>query len=495
MGPDLELKGRPESVMESSGNKETVGVKRKQQDEYMKCVSNCEDSTFEIDGSMDEKIEEADKNQAVEINILEHTNSGDIGFVGAEYQDTTEDSSSFDDTVSGVEKGTALSDAEMESLLHDDASSALPFDGQSEIFQIRKKRLTPHWRTYIRPLMWRCKWVELQIKEFQSLAKKYDIKLAECQQRKRSELENCPLEDSCAKSHPFSGQSRGKEVMKRKKRKRVEDTVDIASYLSRHNLFSYYESMRSAADASMVEDDWSKRVISAEKTMNGNEMGGSEELLSLDFGDDNPMEQILLKIENVLTQIGEMKTRLQKITSKHGMLSPTDNLGLVASGNALTSSDQTPAFLHNNGDGMPGGSSYNATQFQPNYNRDDLVIPENEAPSHGQVNHVPDITESTDQPKVGSSSKITGDGGILMYNRRAKGKLSSAKEADIKPMEKPQVPKEDQDNSVRLSHPRDHDLPSDDQLPPKIRSISKITASKNKRKRGRRKAGSSRWNR
>ena len=78
------------------------------------------------------------------------------------------------------------------------------------------------------------------MKKLRSQAQKYDRELADYNRRKQLELGNSILEGFGAKSLPFSGQSRRKKFMKRKKRKRVEDTVDIASYMSHHNLFSYY---------------------------------------------------------------------------------------------------------------------------------------------------------------------------------------------------------------------------------------------------------------
>lgn len=88
--------------------------------------------------------------------------------------------------------------------------------------------------------MWRCKWIELQIKELQARALKYDRELAEYEQRKQHDFENVTLEDIDAKSLPFSSQILRNKVMKRKKRKRDEETIDITPYMSQHNLFSYY---------------------------------------------------------------------------------------------------------------------------------------------------------------------------------------------------------------------------------------------------------------
>lgn len=86
--------------------------------------------------------------------------------------------------------------------------------------------------------MWRCKWIELRVKEFQSQALKYDKELAEYDQQKQSEFEKFAIDGVDTRSQPFSGERQ--KIMKRKKRKRIEETTDIASYMSHHNMFSYY---------------------------------------------------------------------------------------------------------------------------------------------------------------------------------------------------------------------------------------------------------------
>lgn len=95
----------------------------------------------------------------------------------------------------------------------------------------RKKKLTPEWRNFIRPEMWRLKWLELQIKELLSQTQKYDSELAKYDKEKLSAFEGFTSEGFDAMPTP--------KLMKRKKRKRVEDTTDIALYMSHHNLFSY----------------------------------------------------------------------------------------------------------------------------------------------------------------------------------------------------------------------------------------------------------------
>uniref|UniRef100_A0A5B6ZUC1 Uncharacterized protein n=1 Tax=Davidia involucrata TaxID=16924 RepID=A0A5B6ZUC1_DAVIN len=494
MGPDLELKGRLEIVMEASACKENRSVVKELEDKHKGCASNFEDDTFDMQVTMDKQTECVDRSEDVEINISECTNSGDVGLVEDECQDATENSSSFGDTVSEVEYGVS-NDAEVNSELRGDAITAAASDGYSEAFRMRRK-LTSHWRTFIRPLMWRCRWVELQIKEVQSQAIKYDKELAEYNQRKLFELENATLEGFGAKSLPYSSQSRSKNIMKRKKRKRV-DTVNIASYMSHHNLFSYYVNKRSAADGSSMDDDWGNLVISTDKTINGNdEFGVNDELLLLEFKDgDNSLEEILWKIGIVQSQVSKMKTRLHKVMSENaGRFSSTDKLSLLVPCNASTSSARNPGSPPNNGDRVPVGSSYIASQLISKYNMGDLVMPQSAVSSHGEGTHLPDIIESTEQPQVGGSCKNTGDG-ILIYNQRAKEELNYFEDVKIRPIEKPQVPKEEREGTIPAIPVLESDLAIDDQPTPKIRSISKLTAPKNKRKRGKRQAGSGRWSR
>lgn len=104
---------------------------------------------------------------------------------------------------------------------------------------IRKKKLTTHWRSFIHPLMWRCKWVELQIKKLQSQAQHYDRELEAYNKQKQTQLDNSTTIDG-VKSLPFSRKNARPDIFKRKKRRRTEATMDVAAYMSRHNLFSCY---------------------------------------------------------------------------------------------------------------------------------------------------------------------------------------------------------------------------------------------------------------
>lgn len=78
------------------------------------------------------------------------------------------------------------------------------------------------------------------MKELNAQAIKYDNALAKYEQRKQLGLENLHYEGIDSKSTPNLAQVKRESVMKRRKRKRKEDMVDLSSYKSHHNLFSFY---------------------------------------------------------------------------------------------------------------------------------------------------------------------------------------------------------------------------------------------------------------
>lgn len=87
--------------------------------------------------------------------------------------------------------------------------------------------------------MWRCKWIELHVKKLNSQALKYEKELAEYDYRKQLEFLKFSIDDFGVKSVPVSDSIYRNRVMKRKKRKRAEE-CDLSSYVSNHNIFSYY---------------------------------------------------------------------------------------------------------------------------------------------------------------------------------------------------------------------------------------------------------------
>lgn len=88
--------------------------------------------------------------------------------------------------------------------------------------------------------MWRCKWAELKIREFKSQAAKYSQLLAAYDRRKQLELDQFNSDGCDSRSLPFSNPNYRMKAMKRRKRRRIEDTINVTSYMLNHNLFSYF---------------------------------------------------------------------------------------------------------------------------------------------------------------------------------------------------------------------------------------------------------------
>jgi len=100
--------------------------------------------------------------------------------------------------------------------------------------------LTDHWRNFIRPLMWRLKWTEIRLKQIKSQELKYTRELEAYDKVKHTAApDHFTLKESGSKSLPFSSHQYRSKAKMRRRRKKVEDTTDIASYAAHHYLFSY----------------------------------------------------------------------------------------------------------------------------------------------------------------------------------------------------------------------------------------------------------------
>lgn len=125
-------------------------------------------------------------------------------------------------------------DFEAESMLNKDYPLPDTFGDGAELLGLRKKKkLTDEWRKFCQPLMWRCKWLELKAKEIECQARGYDREVRSYYQSKQFDLEKS--------GEGVDGESQRMDVYKRGRRRRVEETTDVAAYISNHNVFSYSE--------------------------------------------------------------------------------------------------------------------------------------------------------------------------------------------------------------------------------------------------------------
>ncbi|KAJ6735597.1 ELONGATION FACTOR [Salix viminalis] len=466
--------------MEVSANKENKSMPQDPQDnKVVQCASNLQDKNFHAEEAShgDGAKAAAIGSEDVEVNIIDCTTASYNKQIEARCDDAaTESISSFGDTESETKNGTSgLSDTEIESQLFVGGGQMSIFEGYGGSFQMRRKKLTDHWRRFIRPLMWRCKWVELKIKELQSHAFKYDREIAEDEQRKMFDLETF-IGGFPVKSLPFSTCMTRKKAMTRKKRKRFEETEDVASYMLQHNLFSYYVNKKSTTDVASIDDGCSNPA----KTINDNDEFGTQDGLTSLQSRDSISEHILRQIEVLKSQVHKLKSRADKVACENPVnFFPVNDLSILAPCNALTSSEQNRASVPKIGDRL----LHIQTQRMSGCNMGDLM-PESAISSHGEATFRSDMIGNTCQPNGGVSCG-NAEEGILIRNAAVKEEIGNLKHFDSGLTEKALGVSEKQ--TVQASDP---DLP-EEMLVARVlyggKSLpkSRSNVSNYKRKRGR----------
>ncbi|KAK2433586.1 hypothetical protein QL285_018832 [Trifolium repens] len=204
-----------------------------------------------------------------EVDVVSLTNEdGDVGSTKNEDPDATENSSSFSDTNSDDAENS--SESEVESVLVDENTVTCPidpYDPFGPIVRKRNKKVTKHWRNFIRPLMLRLKWIELKLRQLKSQERKYSRELfQEYQWAKHKTPKHFSLEESGSKSIPFSSHQYRSKTKMRRKRKRVEETSDIAAYTSNHFIFSYLENKKSDVTDGPSDEDFGNPVITKQSS-------------------------------------------------------------------------------------------------------------------------------------------------------------------------------------------------------------------------------------
>ncbi|KAL0411557.1 UNVERIFIED_CONTAM: hypothetical protein Slati_3745400 [Sesamum latifolium] len=501
MGPEVEVGEKLKAKMESSTYKLNGMFAIELEEELMKFTTTYEGNKGDAD--LVEQIAEVHRDTDVEVDITECTKPGGIDLVEAECLDTTESSSSFDDCDYGVDNVDTLAGSEALSDFHGDAAaSALDFDGFSEMFRMRKQKRTTHWRSFIQPLMWRCKWVELQIKKFEAQAQEYDRKLDQYSRRNQTQLEKHPLEGLGVKSLPHCQNDATTEVLRRKKRRRAEATKDVTAYMSHHNLFSYYENRKHFTEGAFMDNELKNPAKGTQKVNTNDEFLGEDEMLCVETESDDNLQHIFQKIEFLQSQVGKLKSRVDKviISEKAETFPLTENSSLPFLDNAMIDSPLNTATPPNDGDRMPVGT-YLAAQLMSEFNMGDLLVPESMLTSHGEVfpdanvsiNHISlaDACGNVESNEVETLYKKflltnsimhSGDDEVLIDNWRVNEEMNSFEEVKIQPTQRPLVLK-DVSGSTSPPVPAEADLPMDDQPPPKPRYISKRIGPTSKTKR------------
>ncbi|CAN8278538.1 unnamed protein product [Cochlearia groenlandica] len=193
--------------------------------------------------------EEFQENHEEEEEVLSQASSSSFGDSMCPREDD-------DDDGDGVEEAQSM-------MLSRDYPLLETCDDGIEFCGIRKKKLTDNWRRFVQPLMWRCKWIELKVKEIESRAKLYEKEVNSYYETKEFDLEKSKSIGFEGKSVPFFDQTQQRtRLYKRGRRKRVEEettTQDVSAYMSNHNLFSYADIVTGqkciSKEAELEEDD------------------------------------------------------------------------------------------------------------------------------------------------------------------------------------------------------------------------------------------------
>ncbi|KAK4759318.1 hypothetical protein SAY87_022449 [Trapa incisa] len=464
----------PRDAPGSSTDVETVGACIESEVKLMPCTSNFVDSVFSMETSVDADLKGNVIDEIVEV-VIENKGTGitDVVEIEEPGQDSTENSSSFSGTISGSENAAVLSDEEVESKNLDINVPGYYMPRCYEGFTMRKKRLTDHWIRFIHPLKWRCRWLELQIKEFQSQALEYDKELEEYEEAKQHLFENSTLEDVSSRSLALSGQIPKKKVMRRRKRKRIEETMDMASYMSNHNLFSYYDK-KITVERSLAKDGNGNRAMT-----NSMPSLGSDNSIHLRDGDTS-MEQILARIMMAQSQIHQLKTRIEKVISENpGKFSSVNRLSLTVPGSAGNISDEGPASPATNGQ-LPSIKSLCAASELVSDGEATDLLPNQPISEHLGITALPDVVESTKE--IEDDLYINS----VMTEKESHDSEKDGDEKNMKPKKEPERLKV-VSSAVIAEAALPMETPSPlDTANVKFRAPLKTYVSRNKRKRRRR---------
>uniref|UniRef100_I1NMK7 Uncharacterized protein n=1 Tax=Oryza glaberrima TaxID=4538 RepID=I1NMK7_ORYGL len=165
--------------------------------------------------------------------------------------DTTECSSSFGNSCCETDDEADHGGSEVDSPFSENA------DGVQALIRPRKKKVTAEWRSAVRPMMWRCQWLELRMKDLLSQVSKYDRELALI--NKGKELQQAVNMTNGSRSESVqSSKGRENSCMERRKRRRLEETVNTSLYIKKHEILSYFfdkQNKGAETDGILIDDD------------------------------------------------------------------------------------------------------------------------------------------------------------------------------------------------------------------------------------------------
>ncbi|KAK6914493.1 hypothetical protein RJ641_021814 [Dillenia turbinata] len=498
---DVEPRHAPESMTKLAADEEDESFLADIDGMDLECMGTLQD-VFETEAIFDVKKDASECDMDVEVDIEECGDANNIRFEKAEDPDATDYSSSFGNTNSGAENCSGFSDAEVESQLRNDLCFPPPFDGLDSEFRPRKRKLTKHWRNFIRPIMWRCQWLEVKIKQIESQAAKYARKLA-AYDYNELELNQYTLEDVGSKSLPFCGLYQRRKAMRRRRRKTVEETTDIALYFSQHNIFSYFENKRSDPDGASSAADCGNLGLSEQHTKGNGESIVDNLTLEVPATDDSYWEKMLWKMEIAQAHVRKLRSQLEMVTPEDvWSLSQVDNLSLSSTYEEEMSSIHSPTLLDGNQDTTAGEGLLPSVPLLLEHVNGNPLMHEDNMPSYQDAITVPDVVESTvgvlSATDVSLHHPILIVDNTLVLNKAAEGDenvFSAISNQCLEKSQEPQKGEKDNTDCPQGSLP-DLDIKGKAVLAQSTLTshlASELQFPKNNRKRGERKAGIGAW--
>ncbi|CAN1343154.1 hypothetical protein LINPERPRIM_LOCUS39692, partial [Linum perenne] len=340
-----------------AGNSVTPPTMKEKGNQAVPCIGNSDGRCFSKEDLPKIKAGTED----LEVDIVDCSSSCNVRqVVEVDNDDTDESLSSFSGT-SDTENELKSGDDEVESIMFPDNNACSLFAGSRS----RRKRLTEHWRKFIHPLMRRCKWIELQLKELRSQALKNDSDLAEIEIRK-------------ALYKRFNEEGfEGRQINKL------------------YCIFFKPETKKAAKDGSPIQSDLplldrTVKIDQGSAFWYGWEFPHSKDLHSMD-------EETLMELEAAHSQVRKWRSRIDVLMRVNpGKFSyATTSSSLPPPPELLASSRNPPGSLVENRDGEAQQSLRPSTQMQT---LDDLMPANAASPSSGEEVPLPDMSEGMDWP-------------------------------------------------------------------------------------------------
>lgn len=133
MGPEIVPKVKEEALMEVSRGMEDKNAAQEEKNNFLQSASSCQDKILDMEAISVGRTVMLDGSDNMELDVIGCSDNCDEGPNG-ECNVSTENSSSFGDTVSGTDYGLLLDDEEVESQLYGGDNLRRMSNGYREVF-------------------------------------------------------------------------------------------------------------------------------------------------------------------------------------------------------------------------------------------------------------------------------------------------------------------------------------------------------------------------